>query len=134
MKRFLQSLVCLLTALHLVGGHWGVLQMVAWARMLNEYTAERGLITGVMETFDGEHGCAMCRKIADGRQKEQKENLPLTKSGQENLAKWFGMSPTRVLPEPPWSEDLAVACHAAPQSHPSQWDAEPPVPPPERMA
>ena len=92
MKRFLQSIVCLIAALHLVGGHWGVLQMVAWARMLNEYTEQRGLITGVMETFDGQHGCAMCKKIADGRQKEQKENLPLTKSGQENLAKWFGDS------------------------------------------
>ena len=133
-KRSLQLFVCLLTALHLVGGHWGVLQMVAWARMLNEYTAERGLITGVMETFDGQHCCAMCRKIAAGKNTEQKQQQPVNNGGKQDFSKWYGISPGVALPRPRWSNDLSIVRHAAPLCFAGQWDAAPPLPPPERLA
>jgi hypothetical protein len=127
-------LVCLVAALHLVGGHWGVLQVVAWARMLEEYTGERGLIVGVKETFDGEHACEMCKKIAVEEGKEKQQQFPSTKLGQENLAKWFGMSPTRVLPPPAWQDDRGSARICQPVGHDTQWEGQPPVPPPKSIA
>lgn len=133
-KRFLQLFLCLLTALHLVGGHWGVLQMVAWARMLNEYTGQRGLITGVIETFDGEHGCAMCKKIADGKKVEQEQQQPLSSAGKQDFSKWYGVASGLALPAPRWSEDRGIVLHAAPLCSAGQWDTAPPVPPPERVA
>lgn len=117
-----------------MGGHWGVLQMVAWARMISDYTEERGLLEGVKETFDGRHACAMCKKIATEKGKEQQKQLPLTKSGQENLGKWFGLSSVMALPEPRWSHTETAVCPGALQSPPTQWDAPPPVPPPELTA
>jgi hypothetical protein len=127
-------MVCLVAALHLVGGHWGVLQVVAWAKMLEDYTEERGLIVGVKETFDGDHACSMCKKIAEGEKEEQQKRLPLTKTGHENLTKWFGMSPTRVLPPPAWQEDPGLARICQPVDHDTQWEGQPPVPPPKSIA
>lgn len=48
-----------------------LVQEVAWAKMLVSYTQERGLKRGVIETFDGEHPCELCKKAAEIRQQEQ---------------------------------------------------------------
>ncbi|WP_156346375.1 hypothetical protein [Verrucomicrobium spinosum] len=42
MKRWLTTAICILTALHLTGGSWGWLQLVAWSRMLQDYSREKG--------------------------------------------------------------------------------------------
>lgn len=56
----------------LAGGHWGVLQTVAWAGMLVTYTqADGSLLAGVKKTFDGEHPCRMCSSIKEAKQKER---------------------------------------------------------------
>jgi len=56
----------------LAGGHWGVLQTMAWAGMLVTYTqADGSLLSGVRKTFDGEHPCSMCDSIKEARQKER---------------------------------------------------------------
>lgn len=134
-KRFFHTLLCLMAALHLVGGHWGVLQMVAWARMVADYSEGRGLMVGVKETFDGEHACPMCKKIAAGKQQEQSQQLPLSKNVREDLTKWFSISPSgSVLPQPSWEDSLATLRIEAPELHSPQWDTQPPVPPPRRVA
>lgn len=43
--------------------HWGLLQSIAWARMLLEYSDSYGLTRGVKYTFDGEHPCPLCKRI-----------------------------------------------------------------------
>lgn len=48
-----------------------LVQEVAWVKMLVSYTQERGLKRGVMETFDGNHPCGLCKKAAELRQQEQ---------------------------------------------------------------
>jgi hypothetical protein len=133
-KRCLKTLVCVVTALHLVGGHWGVLQMVAWTKMLAEYTEERGLIEGVKDTFDGNHACPMCKRIAVDKEREQQESLPVTKFNQDNLVKWLRLSPESVVPQPRWCAEGGPLCHAAPISPLSHGDAQPLVPPPEVVA
>ena len=62
--------VAILGCLHLCGGHWGVMQMVAWANMIVDYSAQDGLVEGAKKTFDGEHPCCMCKAIAEGKKQE----------------------------------------------------------------
>lgn len=133
MKRGLQLLLCLVAALHLVGGHWGVMQMVAWASMVTDYSKERGLLQGVKDTFDGEHPCPMCRQIAENKEKEEQQNLPNSTLWQDNLAKWFALSPTTGLPEEMWSEGQESKRPDSGISLGGRGDAAPPVPPPERL-
>jgi hypothetical protein len=48
-----------------------LVQEVAWIGMLVSYTQDRGLKRGVIETFDGEHPCELCKKADQIRQQEQ---------------------------------------------------------------
>lgn len=52
----------------MLGGHWVVLQSIAWSRMLVDYSSARGLKQGVVMTFDGDHPCPMCCAIKEARQ------------------------------------------------------------------
>lgn len=66
--------VCLLVAAFaLFGGHWAVLQSIAWTGMLWNYTQESGWRNGLEKTFSGEAPCALCKSIARVREAEQKE-------------------------------------------------------------
>ncbi|MBL9131668.1 MAG: hypothetical protein JNG86_10740 [Verrucomicrobiaceae bacterium] len=45
-----------------IGLHTVVIQSTAWAGMLVEFTLKTGSVTqAVSDTFDGEHGCPMCK-------------------------------------------------------------------------
>lgn len=72
---------CFVALFAMLGGHWLVLQSVAWTRMLVDFSRQDSFTTAVAKTFDGEHLCPMCRKIQAGRQQEeqQQENTPLLK-------------------------------------------------------
>lgn len=64
-------LICL-AMFSLAGGHWAVLQTIAWARMLQEYSREASIAVTLKKTFGGEYPCDLCRKVEEGRQKEEK--------------------------------------------------------------
>ncbi len=73
---FFQALAkaCLVVAAFaLFGGHWAVLQSIAWMGMFWNYTQESGWRNGLEKTFSGEAPCALCKSIARGRETEQKE-------------------------------------------------------------
>lgn len=53
----------LLSVLVTANLHLPALQVVAWARMLVEYSHNRSLSEAVEMTFDGEHPCPMCQSI-----------------------------------------------------------------------
>lgn len=61
------------------GAHFVVLQSVAWATMLVEYSQEASLAEAVEKTFDGAHPCALCLNIqsADKQQKQQQTARPM---------------------------------------------------------
>jgi hypothetical protein len=61
---------CLLAVLLASGGHWAVLQSIAWAGMLIDYSRTDSLAGAVSKTFDGKHPCPLCRKIQEGRKQE----------------------------------------------------------------
>ncbi len=50
-----------------LGLHWALLQGVAWAGMLVSFASEGAVIEAVQKTFDGQHGCALCHKVKEGR-------------------------------------------------------------------
>ena len=66
-------LVVILALLASVGGHWALLQSVAWTRMIIERTHADSFAAAVQTTLDGEHPCDMCKRISEGKQHEQQE-------------------------------------------------------------
>ena len=53
-------------------GQLDVLQYVAWATMMAEYTQEHGLSKGIQQTFNGEAPCDLCHTVT-----ERRNTLPL---------------------------------------------------------
>lgn len=111
-----------------IGAHWGVLQVVAWAQMIKSYTAEKGLVQGIEETFNGEHPCEMCQKIAESKQQTD-EQTPRPQERTE-MSKWLslpsGYVATTVMP----SDHLPCKMSCDVQLGASQWEIAPPTPPP----
>ena len=54
-------------------------QEMAWGKMLINYTQERGLARGLVETFDGKHPCELCDAAADLRKKPDTPTKPVAK-------------------------------------------------------
>lgn len=123
-----------MASVHLIGGHWGVLQVVAWTKMLRAYTQEKGLVEGVKETFDGAHPCPMCHHIEKAQQEEQKQN-PVPTKELEKLVKWFGAAPEETGELAlKWSHETARQVFSTPSQSQSQWSGRPPFPPPRAQA
>lgn len=121
-------MVILLGCVHLLGGSYGLLQVVAWANMLVEYSAEQGLATGFRQTFDGQHPCELCLSIEKAKHEEDKSpSLMADKLSLKDLlpCRAIAASPPRAValtdpghPEPPGARSRA---------------AEAPTPPPPRL-
>ncbi len=50
-----------------IGLPQGLLQTVAWGWMLTSYSQESGFGEGLKKTFDGQHPCGLCERIAQTR-------------------------------------------------------------------
>lgn len=50
-----------------LGMHWALLQGIAWTGMFISFAREGAVIEAVQKTFDGQHGCALCHKVKEGR-------------------------------------------------------------------
>jgi hypothetical protein len=89
LRSHLGFLFCSLAFLQLLGGHWAILQVGAWASMAVSYSQQGGFIAGLSKTFDGEHPCPICKAIQDGKKHEQKK-APLlnTELKTDYLAAW----------------------------------------------
>ncbi|MEO7099502.1 MAG: hypothetical protein ABI162_09085 [Luteolibacter sp.] len=75
----LRTFLVLLSCLHLSVGGTGLLQILAWSRMLVNFSATAGLAHGVAMTFDGQHPCRLCKALAaadNKRQKDEPEESP----------------------------------------------------------
>jgi len=101
MFRRLGTLLMCLAMFSIAGGHWAVLQSVAWAGMLRDYSRGAGLGAAVEKTFSGKYPCAMCCKIADA-QKKQEQSAPAMKL--EKKAEVFLVTRAVALtpPSPLW--------------------------------
>jgi hypothetical protein len=107
------------------GGHWAVLQSVAWAKMLADNSRTECLSTAIEKTFDGKHLCPLCQQIAKGRQSEKKADAQLELKKLEFLPQQtalFVQSPAHFI--------LLGAFNSAGQL----LTQTPPVPPPRSLA
>lgn len=65
MPRSTRILTWLMLAM-LVGGHWGMLQMVGWTGMLIDYSRDATFAEAWEKTFDGSHPCSICKTVDRG--------------------------------------------------------------------
>jgi len=79
------------------GGHLALLQGVAWATMIRDYSRTASVTVAVEKTFDGKHPCPLCKKITAQRAAEQK--APATVK-VEKKAEVFLASSATLIPLP----------------------------------
>ena len=123
MRRLTQSLV-LAAFMFSCGGHWCVLQGVAWIGMIHQYSQVVPLAEAVSMTFSGKYPCALCKAIA-----EKKESERLQLCAVEKYEKKF-FSPVVV----PRTDLLVVPLQYPDYLISLQIRTEPPPTPPPRFA
>ena len=114
-------LIVIFALLASIGGHWALLQSVAWTRMIIERTHADSFATAVQTTLDGAHPCDLCKRITEGKQHEQQPEKSLVKVKMDMLCE------RRIIAIAPPSEPLIF------QSGPTEGTPRaerPPVPPP----
>jgi hypothetical protein len=131
MNRFLRTTgfaASCLAAFLMIGGHWAMLQSVAWAQMVGDFLSRDPLGTALVKTFDGRHPCVLCLKIRAGRQQEgQEQKLPLLT--QDRTPDLFCDTRQVTVPTPPTS---AAAMGSVRNPFCADFTDSPPTPPPRR--
>ena len=118
-------LLLIVALLGATGGHWAVLQSVAWARMLADNARTESLPVAIENTFDGKHPCPLCKQIASGRQSGKKSEAQLELKKLDVLHQRAAL-----LVQSPAQFVLLGAFDAAGR----QLAQTPPVPPPRSLA
>ena len=134
MLRRLGLVLAALAFFSIAGGHWAVLQTIAWAGMLRDYTQKSGSVAlAVEQTFDGAHPCELCLQIASAKQQEAKARSDQQKPADQKTVK--AEKPDKALPldkslSPDWMAATSLRWYAPPPlAGPSRED-QPPTPPP----
>jgi hypothetical protein len=104
------------------GGQWAVLQCVAWANMIREYSQMVPVARAVQMTFSGQYPCAMCKAIADRKKQQDTQFLVLAKHDKPLVAHAFSLRARPALGEPEF--------YVSPDSFLVSLAEAPPVPPP----
>jgi hypothetical protein len=77
--RRLTHLIVLGAFIFSCGGHWYVLQGIAWINMIHQYSQFVPLSEAVSMTLSGKYPCRICQAIAEKKQSENNQLLPLDK-------------------------------------------------------
>ena len=128
LRKLLALALCLL-----MQGPAMLVQEVAWVKMLVSYTQERGLKRGLIETFDGNHPCGLCKKAAELRQQEQPQD-PAEKQmpTQRQRLAWAEMVTSDLLNMPEIAgDDISVSIIACIARDSGKGADAPGSPPPE---
>ncbi len=67
--------VVVLALVLVTGGHWALLQSVAWTGMAVSYSRQTSLTKALKMTFDGKHPCPLCKIVKAGKAAEKKRDL-----------------------------------------------------------
>ena len=118
--------------IHLLGGSFGVLQIVAWASMLVQYSSSEGISEGFTKTFDGQHPCSLCVAIKDAKSSES-EKQPLQVAGEKLSLKELAFAPDFDLKHPK-ANTAPPSLLPDPVDHFTARSDAPPLPPPRHLA
>jgi hypothetical protein len=99
LKRLSQWLVVVPLVL-VTGGHWALLQTVAWVSMAARYSQDSRLEVALVKTFDGQHPCELCKLVQKGKSEEQKQDLL---RADIKLDLFLTRIPSLLYPPPPFS-------------------------------
>ena len=113
-----------LTLIVAIGGHWALLQSVAWVGMLANNVRQCSLTDAITKTFDGKHPCALCKVVADGKKAEQKKTLVKVETKFD-----FWLAPVSPLLVGPTPVGFPRACAELLRTR-----LDPPPTPPPRLA
>ncbi len=72
------NLLLIVALLAATGGHWALLQSVAWTSMLAEHMQSESFSAAMEQTFDGKHPCPLCCAIAAAKKSDKKTEFPLS--------------------------------------------------------
>lgn len=101
-RRTLSTTALLLAWLCANGAVWNVVQVVAWAKMFQEYSQVMPVADALELTFDGSAPCDLCT-IAQSNQDAAQQQLPTDASlggGQEKIVLIADFAPAPVLVAP----------------------------------
>lgn len=115
----------ILALLGATGGHWAVLQSLAWADMLAQNLQTESVSAAITKTFDGQHPCKMCKQIAAGKKAEKKQSVPF----EIKKLEFINERPVLVFAAPQSFRLAPVLC-----SHLTGLPHRPSVPPPRSFA
>ena len=122
MIRALSRAVVLVMILVMTGGHWMILQSVAWTKMIIEYSRSAPLGVALEQTFDGWHPCQMCKMIQKAKQPAKQQELQQRTAQDDVLFAEAHSSSSFDLPSFRTSGTSGFVR--------SSWCDPPPVPPP----
>jgi hypothetical protein len=89
MFKKLGTVLCAVAMFSIAGGHWAVLQSVAWTGMVIEYSRDASLTSALSKTFDGKHPCTLCVKIDESKKQEPKPAPALTDKQDKSCPLFF---------------------------------------------
>jgi hypothetical protein len=116
------AIVCALVCA--IGGHWAILQSVAWVGMAVNYSHNSTLREALVKTFNGKNPCTLCKVVQEGK-KSEKEQAVL--KVETKLDFWLARNLVLLYPPPPFDNLISEAATA-------QLRAESPPAPPPRAA
>ena len=125
MLRRLSKSLLVLALMVSIGGHWAVLQSVAWTTMFAANLSCDSLTEAVNKTFDGEHPCPLCCAIKAGKKSEQKSE---TTAPELKKFEYVNESPRFVFAAPTVFTLLGSLAE-----FPVSFSFTPPVPPPREL-
>lgn len=113
------------------GGHWLILQSVAWVRMIAAFSQRDSFGAAIVKTFDGKHPCSMCLKIrAERQQEEQQQKATLQINPERMMDVMLVLRPVFLYPAP---VDVRDAMPFMPPLH-AGFLEPPPTPPPRELS
>jgi hypothetical protein len=104
-----------------LGGHWYLLQGIAWVNMVREYSQMVPFTTAVSMTLSGQYPCPICKAIAEKKNSEQEKTIVLDKYDKK-----FCPPVAVAFTAPPVSDFT----HATVTNSLRPWSEPPPTPPP----
>src|SRR5436309_11683888 len=75
MRTKIAQVLVVWTLICVIGGHWAILQSLAWAGMAINYSQESSFKQALAKTFDGQHPCKICKVVREGKKSERQQTF-----------------------------------------------------------
>ena len=124
MRQKLTQILIVCALVITIGGHWAILQSVAWVGMTISYSQNSTFKAALVKTLDGQHPCKLCKAVQAGKNSENKDGFVKAES---KFDFWLVRGTTLLYP-PPFISMVPASADSA------QLRLESPPTPPPRAA